>query len=490
MKHINRKRFLGTFALLLVCGLLTAACSQGQTAVSSDTAAGESVNEETISKEEQLYASLPEGSYEGVTFTIAQYVFSHLDNMSKYYVTLDESDGEKVCDALYNVTIKAEERLNVDLFTDVYDNRDAMKNTLRNSLMAGDAVCDIFLSLDTQSLLNEGLVQSISGIAAIDFDKPWWNSASIDAIRTTEKIYHTYGTLSMQPYANLDITLFNKQVAENIGMEDLYALAREGGWTMDVMNAYMTQASRDVDGDGKFNVKKGDIFGFSASDPSLFAYLYGGNISLFERDDSGNITYNGTNEHFYDVFEKVANMSSDKQCYYHAWSTDGVSQFHLMSNDQVLFNNQLVVEMEQLRDMVSDYGVLPNPKYSEGQEEYISYIYNDSTPISLPITVTDTEYVGTVLENLVAETYRGVRMVYLEDMLEQKLLRDEESIEMMEMIIDSKTIIDPCWFYNWGGIRTVIFNALTKTPDRIISSMEEISEQLLTEMQTAIDSLQ
>ena len=83
----------------------------------------------------------------------------------------------------------------------------------------------------------------------------WWNQSAIDSVRLTNNIYFGYGTLSTMEYANNMVNVFNKQIADDIGAEDFYTLVREDKWTLDVMKAYIAQAARDADGNGKMNAK-------------------------------------------------------------------------------------------------------------------------------------------------------------------------------------------------------------------------------------------
>lgn len=91
------------------------------------------------------------------------------------------------------------------------------------------------------------------------------------------------------------------------------------------------------------------------------------------------------------------------------------------------------------------------------------------------------------MENLCAETYRTVRDVYLQDMLEQKLLRDQESIEMMHINMDSQSVLDPCWIYNFGNLSSVIPSSLKNTKTDIVSKMDALKEKLTTEVNQSLD---
>lgn len=474
--YIMKKRRL----TLIFCGILIAlsACAkepQEETLTTVDQA--ETETRQALTEEDQIYQVLPTGDFGGYECHFAQYIFDHLGNMSKYQITVDDIIGEVVNDALYNIARTVENRLNVHLKTDVYTNRQNMATTLTSSIMAGDDLCDAFFCLDANQFFAQGSIINMSEISTMNFDNVWWNRNAIDSVRLTDDVYLGYGTLSTMQYANQVVTLFNKKIAADIDMEDPYTMVREGRWTLETMKTYISQAVKDVNGDGIMNAKN-DIYGYSACEPGMFKMLYGCNVSLFDRTADGTISYGGVNEEFYTVFSKLSEVFSDKQSFYLGWGTTGISQYHMMKTDQTLFADQLVLELEELRDMESDYGVLPSPKYDESQQEYYSYIYYDCAPLAIPITVDDPERTGTILENLCAETYRSVKDVYLDDLLNQKLLRDDESIEMMNMILTSKAVVDPCYIYNWGSVKEVIISAMKRNSTDIVSKIEKIETKI------------
>lgn len=474
-----KKRIFAFLLCTLLC--IVPACSAQRT---EETNVDRETETESVHAEEEVQ-SLPSGDFQGYECHFAQYIFGHLSNMSKYQVTVDETSGEAVNDALYNASRTVEDRLCVVLKTDVYTERDDVNTTLRSAILAGDNVCDAFFSLDANSYFRDGSILNLSDISTLHFDNPWWNRNAIDSIRLTNDIFLGYGALSTMQYSNYIITLFNKKIAADIGMEDPYAMVREDRWTLDVMKSSIETAVQDVNGDGKMDAKN-DIYGHSACEPGMMKMLYGSGASLFGRDADGTITYRGIDENFYAVFEKLSGIFSDKKSFYLGWSTSNVSQYHMMKTNQTLFADPLVLELEELRDMETDYGVIPSPKFDETQAEYISYIYSDCAPLTVPVTVEDPERTGTIIENLCAETYTTVKDIYLEDLLEQKLLRDQESIEMMRIILDSKAVVDPCYIYNWGGVVGVLTKAIQKNPTDVISRMEAIDEALSKEVADSI----
>ena len=105
----------------------------------------------------------------------------------------------------------------------------------------------------------------------------------------------------------------------------------------------------------------------------------------------------------------------------------------------------------ELREMEDDYGVLPYPKLDEAQEEYYTHLLGRTGTFFLPKTLTDEKagMVGHVVEVLSAYSYRYLCPAIYDVTLTNKGIRDEESLEMLTMIMDRRTY-DFSMFLEYG----------------------------------------
>ena len=84
--------------------------------------------------------------------------------------------------------------------------------------------------------------------------------------------------------------------------------------------------------------------------------------------------------------------------------------------------------------MDTDFGILPLPKYDENQEKYETL--NWSGFMVIPATAGDLEMVGTVVENLGYLNDKIVLPAFYEILLGQKISRNEESSQMLDIIFE------------------------------------------------------
>ena len=103
------------------------------------------------------------------------------------------------------------------------------------------------------------------------------------------------------------------------------------------------------------------------------------------------------------------------------------------------------------RDFENDYGIIPYPKWNEEQDAYYSMADGNFSIIAVPITVVNTDMAGAVTHALGAYSWKNVIPNYYDIALKVKGTRDEESVAILDMILDSR-VIDFAYLYDaWKG---------------------------------------
>ena len=91
--------------------------------------------------------------------------------------------------------------------------------------------------------------------------------------------------------------------------------------------------------------------------------------------------------------------------------------------------------------METDFGVIPAPKYDEGQDRYYALLGN-VWPKVVPVTASNPERTSIIIEALAAESRNTTTPAFKETCLKTKFTRDNESEGMVEIIFGS-LFIDP-----------------------------------------------
>ena len=79
--------------------------------------------------------------------------------------------------------------------------------------------------------------------------------------------------------------------------------------------------------------------------------------------------------------------------------------------------------------------------------------------LCVPMTTSDPERTGIVLEAMAAESMYTVTPAYYDVALKGKYARDEESLDMLDIILESRCY-DLGWFYAIGGYNEEVKNLL------------------------------
>jgi hypothetical protein len=254
---------------------------------------------------------------------------------------------------------------------------------------------------------------------------------------------------------------FNKAIIEELGLESPYDLVAKNEWTFDKFLEYEKAAYKDLNGDGVMDDK--DRYGFAAGhdwDVSVVMYLASGN-KILKQESDGSITYGVNTPEAFDAINQIKQMvavgdtfypkpeGSDMDAYVEAF-VQGKALFYTYSRGRGV--------ADKIYDMEDDFGIIPMPKYDDAQEQYYTYVIPyDIFSASVPITVKDPDVSGTVLQAIAILSDYYVTPAYYDITITGKGLRDEESAEMLDIILGS-TVYDLARMYDWGTVASGLTN--------------------------------
>ena len=430
------KRFI---ALSLFIALLVTSCGSGASD-SKDTSDGavkdESTQTETAElsddeKRQLVSDDLKTIDYEGREFNI-------LSRTDFTYEFDSEQTGDVLNDAVYERNRTVEERFNVSIVTHGYGDG-TMGNVLEladKSIQAGDdeyQLLSAYSHLAAPGSLN-GLYLDWYKVPNVNLEKPWWEKGFIDEASINGVTYIAVGDLSLLFNEVKLAIFFNKGVLEDLQLEDPYKLVENGDWTIDKLIEMSAAGAEDLNGDGVMDTN--DRWGFACNMYThTIPFIYASDITTVSRDDDGIPNQFNESEKFYDIFDKVyrfINESGDAYlCRDAKFALPKETDF---GENKALFMTSWIGYAGNLREMVADFGIIPYPKWDKEQEGYSSFYLDRTDVFLMPITV-DTGFAGTITEALAAESYKQVIPAFYEKALGTKYVRDEESREMLDIIL-------------------------------------------------------
>ncbi len=427
-----KKRIISSI-LLASMMLSMAACGNGGTSDGKDT------TDTTIAEEDILPAGIEKQNYgKDVNIAILEWGL-----YEKYFDPGDDMT-DVMNKALYNRELKVEEYLGVNITYDYVGKWNALCDALTIALSTNDDLYQIGLNhciSNNTKMITEGIVIDMNDLD-IDFTADWFNQEANDALEVAGKQFFCVSDY-MLPDPNA--FLFNKEMIEKNHLEDPYQLVRDGKWTIDKL----TEMARVVTNDNGDTVwDKNDTYGFSCPNNWYTVdFLYGADVSVIEKNEDGEFEFVFGDERTYTLMEKLDALINSNNTYtFDHKGLNGDAEFvdEVLSIDsgRCLFTIMALNILHTIRDVETEFGLLPYPKLDEEQEDYIT---NDWTGVMcVPMSLSEESYtmVGDVIELLAYYSEEEVIPTYIDKTLGTKLARDDESREMLEIIFDGCTF-DP-----------------------------------------------
>lgn len=479
--------------LCLLCGLLTSAVGCGQSQVEEENQSSEN----QIETESQVETDPLQAEYDALTVEdYGGYTFRIMNSPSNFAysdVVVEELTGEALNDAVYNRNLAVCDALNIQL-TLTEAQWSSGVQTARAFILANsdeqDIVCNEAASISP--IVVEGLLQDANTIDSLHLDSTWWDHNAIESANLGEHIYLMWGDMHLMLYECYYPTVFNKTMIENVGLDDLYPVVREGKWTFDLMNTYMETAWQDMNGDGKYMIGD-DQFGLAIQDHGTTSFFVAGGVSLFTKDDDNMPVFTGLTESYEAVFSKLSStIFSNKDNLLRASTPLSIS-----TNEEPvhagfgigasMFYVEPLGSIKKFRDVDFEVGLIPMPKFDETQAEYISYIYHGADAVTVPVTNAQAEQTGVILEMFGAKSRQLIRSVYFDTTLDFKYIQDQESSEMMDIMF-SNGVFDLGSIYQWGSATTTVYQQLLNQNTDIASKLQAIASKTESDVQDTIDA--
>lgn len=432
-------RFISLILCASLCaGLVSCASGTGKTeeVKSSDTVTEtESAEADTT---EYYKADVPDEDYGGYEF---RFLTNDHASLTWAYTTMDveSTDGEPINDAVYKRNRAVEETYKVKI-TDINENFGAVSGAAMKSIKAASDDYDVVIEdvRSTAGLITGQYVVDISTVPYINTKNPWWDSNVGRDLSVCGHQYFLGGDYTLSHYDTTCILAFNKMLANEYQSGDPYSLVLDGSWTLDSFEKMLKTVSKDLNGDGVYD--ETDLYGMSSLSFVFYpSFMTGAGALTISQDSDGTPTYVLGSEHNTAVFERLlAMMHSDNDVYdVVAKNKEHQLALDMFAADKALFWSQLIFWTTQLRDMKSDFGILPYPKYDEKQEDYEVMMFG--SPLSMvPVTNSNLERTGILLEYMAAYSRNELIPAYYEITMKEKVSRDETTKQILDIIFSNR----------------------------------------------------
>jgi len=456
--------------LMLLSAVALTACNQNKPAETTDGGGSSDttvpVTEDTTPAVTEAPPPIPAESMDGYEFIIYSGVFSLVTSIHDF--EYNEENATVLDNAVFQRNAAVEALLDISIASETVvcngtsGSAEGYTMMLRNKTANNYSYDAVILPAYDQSLISySGANYDLNSVPYLDLKNSWWDQQAVNSLEIKGLQFFTTGDFSIDNFNSTILVTFNKKLAEQKDIPDLYQLVNEGKWTIDKWMELSAGVAEDLNGDDKWTDK--DLYGTIVWDDAIYGVVNAAGELCCETDESGNFVLTLGTERVFDVFQKYSEFALDNsKCirYQQTFNEAGKATFNagspleftLFPNDQGLFLLTWFGVTTKFRDMETDYGILPMFKYDEEQKNY----YNTVAPynarfLSMPLIQEDVERVGKIIETIGFYSQKYVKPAYFDRMLYGSIVRDEESRPMLELI-HANRVYDIGYYYQPSNI--------------------------------------
>jgi len=312
MKFLN-KRTLSLLLAVLSTASMAVSCSSGNgdnSSVSENTA-DTSASADTAAAETEVPTIpdyLPNVNYDGYSFRM---LTTDEVGSVRYSFELDTDamNGDVLNDAVYTRNLAVEEKFGVKIEQIPYA-KDSFTQAYQNSVTAGDDSYDLFFH-NIVKCLDIGYLYSlpVDELPYVDLSQSWWNRTFMESTALGGVNYTLSGDINLVDDNNTWILFFNKVLAAERDLGDMYSYVYDGTWTLDVLSKICADITEDINGDATLNYL--DRWGMYASNNSAAAMLWAAGGMLGTLNDDYEIDLTIDSEQNINVLEKIHGLVAD-----------------------------------------------------------------------------------------------------------------------------------------------------------------------------------
>ena len=477
MKLTTRSTITALLALLLSASAMTA-CGGADPTGTPTTTAPDAQNPDTTAavQETEKVIDWTAAGIEAVDYGGEELHFIvqniNADTYAWFMMDPEAANGEVLNDAIFNRNAKIEELFNIQITSEYNDNPHTM---ISKAVSAGDAAYDATLCYNNNlsTLGRDGKLYNWYDLPNINLEAEWWDQTVIEQLTLMGQLYVCSGDISPAMNIRCFAMLFNKDMCTDLGIEMPYQYVLDGTWTLDRFKNYVTDVNSDINGDGVMDYE--DRWGFFSEDGNSYMYYCSNGGSVVTVDgDTAYLSFN-TPRNLELATEAIAltinpetTLRANKMVDASTLGWTAASNWFAEGN-ALIRSTSLEPVPRDFRSLDVNFGIIPYPKLDESQDDYHSMADNISARmVGVPVT-SDPAFVSTILEVLAAESVSTVSVAFYDRCLDGKIMRDEESAAMLDIIFENK-IFDLGLTFSIGSFKDKIV-ALEQKGSTDVASM-------------------
>ena len=500
MKKSLNKRFIScVLILLMISAIIMTATSCDQTPDAPGTpetttlppaGGGDPSEEESTEDDENNVPSFQFPEDEDFGGQQIRIVTQNRSDWAWCSIMAEELTGDPINDAIYHRNARVEAGLNVEIVE--FHMSDA-PGAARRAIQAGSDEYDVVFTDSSQAgnLASQGMYYDLHDILELQLDAHWWNQNAHESAELVGRLFFTTSDANLVTNDAIWVIYFNTQIQQDLQLDCPYTLVREGRWTMEHFYSMLRASAIDMTGDGVWSAD--DQWGISTHNLGFLAFFIGQGGRLTALNDQGEPYFITPDSRFISAFYNAHRVMNEAEgLYLHAQGSFpgrteelGHATRTFMAN-MSLFAGETLSHARVFREMTADFGLLPHPKYDEAQENYYTLMIDTVPAFGIPVTVRDPGRIGTFMNAFTGVSADILMPAYYEVSLHGRFTRDEDSIEMLDIIREQR-IFDRAVLFNWAGYYGSFINHGITNPSPV-TIHERFERMMDTQIQRTLDA--
>ncbi len=366
---------------------------------------------------------------------------------------------------------------------------------------AGDQIANLVHMTGRQSMYaaQNGLLNNLFSLSPLNLKASYYDQRIQTEYQILGKLFAVEGDFSTWDEMVTMVILYNDKVYRNNLFQDsygsLYDLVNERKWTYSTMMEMAKTITADTD--GMEGMTTDDTWGFvTERQAPFYFYLGSGKKSLVNTGEELKLNILDDKANIINILQETVKMTDDKDILVaedisseDVWAVAS----SIFENNRALYRSTSLSAAVRLGEMHDNYGILPIPLWTEGQENYYCWqTAINSAHMTIPVSVKDKEKTAQIAEILAYVSRYGNDTLYsafFSKMIMAHLCRSGNDREMLQLIFGSKcydtdnaTRIVDIYQTMYNLVSNHNIAALSSELDKNINAAKEKLEEVVVEI--------
>lgn len=288
------------------------------------------------------------------------------------------------------------------------------------------------------------IYKNVLDMSYINTDHNWWVQEMEEMVAINDRLVFLTGDACLSTYAYLGCVFANLSVAQNYEVfndteyENFYDIVKDGAWTMEEFFSFFMKVDNKTSVGDKYDPNV-DTFGWANLQTSVRVMWSSCEMDLIQRQDDGTFAARASIDERIETFARQIQTACDSELEIHFTKDTHQQALNAFANNRCLFASFYVYLMQDFKanNMESHFAVLPLPKYTLQQEDYVSTNISAYNALFFPASITEerTELASKVAEFMGYYGQSRVVPAYYDEYLKHRN-NDEgpANVEMLDLI--------------------------------------------------------